>query len=195
MADEPNTPAPDQPEPDAPEQPAEPANADPWADPGAARREIEKLRTEAAKYRTRNKELEPLATAAKEAEEAQKTEAERLSGQLTDAQKRAEQAQQRAVRAEVKALAANSFADPDDAHAFLDLAAYVDSDGDVDGAAIERDLAGLLERKPHLGKPDPGPRRPAPDRTQGSSGNGARTPTDPATLFANFMNQGSQRGR
>ncbi|MBQ1165529.1 hypothetical protein KBZ21_46900, partial [Streptomyces sp. A73] len=75
------------------------------------RREIEKLRKEAAKYRTTAKELEPLAQKAREAEDAQKSEAERLSGQLTAAEERIAAFQQRAVRAEVRALAANEFAD------------------------------------------------------------------------------------
>ncbi|MGY1439627.1 hypothetical protein [Streptomyces reniochalinae] len=157
-------------------------------DPETARKEIEKLRREAAKHRTKAKELEPLAQKAREAEEAQKSEAERLTGQLTAAQERIAAIQQRAVRSEVKALAAVEFADPEDAHAFLDLGGYVDEDGDVDTAAISKDLRDLLKRKPHLAKPtDSGPRRPAPDRSQGSSGNGNRTPSDPASEFAAIM--------
>ncbi|MBB1253177.1 hypothetical protein H3146_07305 [Streptomyces sp. OF3] len=186
MSDEPTTPAQDQPP--AGTEPAPEPQKDPWADPDAARKEIEKLRGEAAKYRTRAKELEPLAQQAREAEEAKKTETERLSGRLSEVEQRLVEARQRAVKSEVKALAAQTFADPEDAHAFLDLGQYVADDGGVDAAAIERDLAGLLERKPHLGKPtDSGPRRPAPDRSQGSSGNGARTPSDPAEQFAAFM--------
>ncbi|MBQ1164571.1 hypothetical protein KBZ21_42075, partial [Streptomyces sp. A73] len=41
--------------------PPEGGKTDPWHDPEKARREIEKLRKEAAKYRTTAKELEPLA--------------------------------------------------------------------------------------------------------------------------------------
>ncbi|WP_018385261.1 hypothetical protein [Wenjunlia vitaminophila] len=197
MPDEPIEPAP-QPEipAPAPETPPDPpATADPWDNPAAARREIEKLRREAAKYRTAAKELEPLAAKAREAEEAQKTEAERLSGQLAEAQKRTAAIQQRAVRAEVKALAATDFADPEDAHAFLDLDSYADSGGEIDADRIREDLAELLKRKPHLAKTPEGPRRPAPDRTQGSSGNGNRSPSDPATTFAAFLKQGLERGR
>jgi hypothetical protein len=95
----------------------------------------------------------------------------------------------------VKALAAAEFADPEDAHAFLDLNSYVDDDGDVDTAAIQQDLKDLLKRKPHLAKPaDTSPRAPKADRTQGSSGNGNRTPNDPAAVFADFMKQGLSRG-
>lgn len=59
----------------------------------------------------------------------------------------------RLVRAEVKALAAATFQDPSDVPAFLHLDDYeVDDEGNVDTAAIERDLKKLLQSKPYLGK-------------------------------------------
>ncbi|MFD7861863.1 hypothetical protein [Streptomyces sp. NPDC059783] len=175
------------PEPEAAPE-AERAQADPWADPEAARKEIEKLRREAAGHRTKVRELEPLAKKAKELEDAQKSEQERLTEQLTAAQDRIKAVQQRAVRSEVRALAANQFADPDDAHAFLDLDGFVGADGDVNADGIREALDDLLKRKPHLGKPDDlSPRRPAPDRTQGSSGNGNRTSSDPGDIFAGLI--------
>ncbi|GAA2192720.1 hypothetical protein [Streptomyces bangladeshensis] len=174
---------------------AEQAPADPWADPAAARKEIEKLRKESASWRTKYQETKPLAQKAQELEDAQKSEQERLTEQLTASAQRIQALQQRAVRSEVKALAAADFADPEDAHAFLDLTSYVDDDGDVDTAAIQQDLKDLLKRKPHLAKPaDTSPRAPKADRTQGSSGNGSRTPNDPAAVFADFMTQGLARG-
>jgi len=174
---------------------AEQAKADPWADPEAARKEIEKLRKESAGWRTKYQETKPLAQKARELEDAQKSEQERLTEQLTAAEQRIQSFRQRAVRSEVKALAATEFADPEDAHAFLDLNSYVDEDGDVDTAAIQQDLKDLLKRKPHLAKPaDTSPRAPKADRTQGSSGNGNRTPNDPAAEFAAFLNQGLARG-
>lgn len=178
------------------EQPPAGGKSDPWDDPDAARKEIEKLRRESAKHRTKAKELEPLAAKAREAEEAQKSEAERLNEQLSEAQKRVEAVQQRAVRAEVRALASSEFADPDDAPAFLNLDGYVGEDGEVDAEQIRTDLKALLKAKPHLAKPvdNNSPRRPAPDRSQGSSGNGNRTPSDPAAEFAAFMQQGLARG-
>jgi chromosome segregation ATPase len=156
---------------------------------------LKKKNSEAENLRKRLKELEPLAKRAKELEDAQKSEQERLTEQLTAAEQRMQQFQQRAVRSEVKALASAEFADPEDAHAFLDLNSYVDDDGDVDTAAIQQDLKDLLDRKPHLAKPaDTSPRAPKADRTQGSSGNGNRTPNDPAAVFADFMKQGLTRG-
>lgn len=172
---------------------AETAKADPWADPDAARKEIEKLRREAAKYRTKAGELEPLARKAQELEDAQKSEQERLTEQLRAAEERAKAVQQRAVRAEVRALAADQFADPDDAHAFLNLDAFVGDDGDIDTDGIRNELGELLKRKPHLAKPsDNSPRPPRPDRSQGSSGNGNRSTSDPGAIFQGIINQALQ---
>ncbi|MFD5137458.1 hypothetical protein ACFWMX_14650 [Streptomyces sp. NPDC058378] len=168
---------------------AEATKADPWSDPEAARKEIEKLRKESASYRTKAKELEPFAKKAKELEDAQKSEQERLNEQLTAAQERAAKAVRTAVASKVEALAAADFADPEDAAGALDLTAYVDDDGVIDAGAIKADLADLLKRKPHWGKPDEGPRAPRPDRTQGSSGNGNRTSSDPGDIFAGLMQQ------
>lgn len=177
-------------------QEAEQQPTDPWADPDAARKEIEKLRREAAKYRTKAGELEPLAQKARELEDAQKTEAQRMAEQLTAAQQRIQAVQQRAVRAEVRALAAAEFADPDDAHAFLPLDSFVSEDGEIDTDGIRDGLADLLKRKPHLAKPvDNSPRAPRADRTQGSSGNGNRTPNEPSAVFADFMKGALARGR
>ncbi|MFE6355866.1 hypothetical protein ACFVOO_23795 [Streptomyces rochei] len=159
-------------------------------DRARAEAKIRKANSEAKSLRERLKELEPLAQKAKELEDAQKSEQERLAEQLKAAEERIASVQQRAVRSEVRALAASEFADPDDAHAFLSLDSYVTDDGDVDTAAIQRDLADLLKRKPHLGKPaDSSPRSPRPDRTQGSSGNGNRSSSDPGAIFAGLMDQ------
>lgn len=178
-----------------PGQEAEQHKPDPWADPDAARKEIEKLRREAAKYRTRAGELEPLARKAQELEDAQKSEQERLTEQLAAVQERAEKATRAAVAAKVEALAAPNFADPTDAANALDLAGFVDDDGLIDVDGIKAALAELLERKPHWARPEDGPRPPRPDRAQGSSGNGKRTPNDPGEEFAGFMNRALQRGR
>jgi DNA repair exonuclease SbcCD ATPase subunit len=157
---------------------------------------LKKKNSEAENLRKRLKELEPLAKRAKDLEDAQKSEQERLTEQLTVAEQRAQAYQQRAVRAEVRALAAVEFADPDDAHAFLDLDSFVNDDGDIDADGIQQGLKDLLKRKPHLAKPvDSSPRAPKADRTQGSSGNGNRTPNDPGEEFASFLNRSLTRGR
>lgn len=157
---------------------------------------LKKKNSEAENLRKRLKELEPLAKKAQELEDAQKSEQERLSEQLTAAEERAAKAVRTAVASKVEALASTDFADPEDAAGALDLAAYVGEDGAIDADGIKRDLADLLKRKPHWAKPaENSPRRPAPDRTQGSSGNGNRTPNDPASEFAGFMNRALKQGR
>ncbi|EPD63171.1 hypothetical protein [Streptomyces sp. HGB0020] len=66
----------------------------------AARREAERQRKE---LEARLKDLEPLAAKAKELEDSKKTETEKLSEKLTAAEKRAADAEQKALRLEVAA--------------------------------------------------------------------------------------------
>ncbi|ONI87363.1 hypothetical protein ALI22I_23370, partial [Saccharothrix sp. ALI-22-I] len=68
--------------------------------------------------------------------------------------------------AEIRA-AASGWADPTDAPRYLDdRDRYIGEDGRVDTAAIAADLAAVLAQRPHLARVD-GPRRPAPDPSQG----------------------------
>ncbi len=159
-----------------------------------AQDKIRKANNEAANLRRRIKELEPLAKKAKDAEDAQKTEAERLQSQLAEQEQQIVKIRARAVKSEVRALASETFADATDPEAHLDLTAYVGDDGEIDTDQIKTDLTELLERKPHLGKAkaDTGPRRPAPDRTQASGANQPRT-KDPADEFAGFFKSRLQR--
>ncbi|MCW7991322.1 hypothetical protein XF35_40530 [Streptomyces platensis subsp. clarensis] len=175
------------PEADGPEE--EPFDAD------RAKKAINKKNAENKSLRDRLKELEPLARRAKELEDAQKTEQERLAEQLTAQQEKAAKAIRTAVTSKVEALAAKDFADPENAAGALNLADYVDDDGAIDTDAIKRDLAELLKRKPHWAKAPEGPRSPRPDRTQGSSGNGNRTPNSPEQEFAGFMKRALHGGR
>lgn len=170
--------------------------ADPWADPEAARKEIEALRKEAAGYRTKNKELEPLAAQAQALLDAQKSAEQLATERATAAEAKATAFRDRAVRAEVKALAADKFADSDDPARELDLASYVAADGEIDTKQMAADLDALLTRKPHWAKPVADPRRrPAPDASQGSSGNGQQAPATPAATFAGFLSQALNKGR
>ncbi|OLT13067.1 hypothetical protein BJF79_03670 [Actinomadura sp. CNU-125] len=160
-------------------------------DEARAQAKIRKANQEAANLRKRLKELEPLAEEARQAKAAQQTEAERLQSQLGEKEQQIGALRARAVKSEVRALAAATFADPTDPEALLDLTSYATDDGDIDTDAIKVDLADLLERKPHLGKPKPTEpeqrRRPAPDRTQASGANQPRV-KDPADEFAGFVN-------
>lgn len=159
--------------------------------------ELRKKNSEAANLRKRLKEQEPLLAELQRIKDAEKSDSERLNDQLTAAQEQVAKTRQRLARTQVQALAMTSFADPEDAVGALDLDSYIDSDGDIDEAAIEADLAELLERKPHWAKaapPPEGSRRPAPDRTQASGANKQRSP-DPADELAGFIHSRLKTGR
>jgi hypothetical protein len=60
-------------------------------------------------------------------------------------------ANQRLVRAEVKAAAAGILTDPNDAAQFLDLTKFeVGDDGEVDADEVKAAIADLVKRKPYL---------------------------------------------
>lgn len=171
-------------------QEAEPSSEEKPFDRKRFEAELRKKNSEAMNLRRRLKELEPLAQKARELEEAQKSEAERLQDQLARAQEQIAATRKRLVEARVQALASASFADPEDAVGALDLTSYISEEsGDIDEAAIKADLEALLERKPHWAKPKPsqeGPRRPAPDRTQASGANKTKPPS-PREEFAGWL--------
>lgn len=131
-----------------------------------------KARNEAKNLRSRLNEATPKAQQYDEAVEAQKT-AEQKSAELNDTLKADNEGlRKRLVGAQVRVLASDRFADPDDAAAFLDPSDYLGDDLEPDRDAIRDALEDLLNRKPHLGKPDPKPRPPAPTKAQGAAGNG-----------------------
>lgn len=157
--------------------------------------ELRKKNSEAANLRKRLKELEPLAQKAREFEDAQKSETERLNDQLARANEQIAATRKSLVEARVQALAGRqageraAFTDPEDAVTSLDLTSYIDESGSIDETAIEADLQALLERKPHWAKtaqPQEGPRRPAPDRTQASGANKTKAPS-PRDEFAGWL--------
>jgi chromosome segregation ATPase len=69
--------------------------------PEALRKQLEKARKEAANYRTKVRELEPLATKAKELEDAGRTELEKLTARAETAERERGELQARALRLEV----------------------------------------------------------------------------------------------
>jgi hypothetical protein len=168
-----------------PQQPQEgqPPAEDPKGDdlsPDALRKQLEKARREAASYRTKAKELEPLARKAQEMEEATRSDLEKA---VAAARKETEETVRAEVRRErvldrIEVLAAKDFADPEDARLRLGQRAdeFVDKDGAVDAQAISVALADLLKTRPHLaaaqpdgrprGNADIGARDTAPKRAQ-----------------------------
>lgn len=151
--------------------------------------ELRKKNSEAANLRKRLKEQEPLLAELQSRKDAEKSDTDRLNDQLANANAQITKTRQKLVRTQVQALAMTGFADPEDAVGALDLGSYIDSDGDIDEAAIEADLQALLERKPHWAKSQPqeGPRRPAPDRTQASGANNKQAPLTPEDEFQGFL--------
>lgn len=108
----------DEPEVDSPEEPVEPTTdtgddgdkggeggkpePEPF-DADRAKAKIAKANKEAQSLRQRLKELEPLAAKAKELEDADKSETEKLTERLTAAEKRATEAEQTLLRLQVAA--------------------------------------------------------------------------------------------
>lgn len=175
-------------------QEAEPGSDEKPFDRKKFEAELRKKNSEAANLRKRLKELEPLAQKAKEFEDAQKSETERLTDQLSRANEQIAATRKSLVEARVQALAGTqageraAFTDPEDAVGSLELTSYIDESGSIDETAIEADLQALLERKPHWAKTQPqeGPRRPAPDRTQASGANRKQAPS-PEDEFAGWL--------
>lgn len=175
-------------------QEAEAATEEKPFDRKQAEAKIRKANSEAQNLRKRLKELEPQAAELQRIKDSEKTESERLNDQLERANAQIAATRKRLVTARVQAIAGASvedraaFADAEDAVGALDLDSYIDSDGDIDEAAIEADLQALLERKPHWAKSQPqeGPRRPAPDRTQASGANRTKAPS-PEDVFAGWL--------
>ena len=173
-------------EPSTPAEPAseggkQPATGEPTLEErlAAAKADRDKWQGLSRKNESRARENADKARRFDELEAASKTEAQRLAERADAADQRVAALTQRAVKAEVKALAADRFADPSDAAAFLDLSAYVGDDGEVDTGAIEKDLAELLKAKPHLGKAPAAP----------SFDGGARTPAAKPTTMTDLIRQ------
>jgi len=69
--------------------------------PEALRKQLEKARKEAASYRTKVRELEPLATKAKQLEEASQSDLEKLTARAEQAERERAEATDRALRLDV----------------------------------------------------------------------------------------------
>lgn len=98
----------------------------------------------------------------KEAEHKAQTEAQRIQDEALG------KANERILKAEVRANAASKLADPADALRFIDLSEFeVGSDGEVDSSAIAQAIDDLITSKPYLAAQSGG-------RFQGSADAGAR---------------------
>lgn len=161
--------------------PADPA-VDPKPDTGAGKEaaEVAKWKAMARKHEGNAKANAAAAKELADLKAAQLSDAEKLTAAKDAAEKRAAVAVERAVNAEVRALAATDFADPSDAVDAIRAADFVNSEGEIDLDAIQAKLADLLDAKPHWKKPAaaaPVAPKPKPD-----PGQGARTPAGPTNF-------------
>jgi len=124
-------------------------------------------------------------------QEASKSELQRANEEKTRWQAEADRWRTQSVSSRIEALAATDFADPSDAVGQLDAAQYLDAGGVINETAIRRDLAAVLDRKPHWRRPTeaPAPRPPAPNLNQGSGG-GGNTGIAPRDQFAAILTGG-----
>jgi flavin-binding protein dodecin len=139
--------------------------------------EVHKARTEAANYRGKLRAAEPKAAEYDRLAEASKTAEERSQEAVKAADTRALASMQRVARAEVKAALTGLVDDPDSIVEDLNLARFIDDDGEInDGAiaALKTKYAGFSKR---------GPR---PDLSQGSGANG-KSVASPASDFASIL--------
>ena len=150
--------------------------------PDAVQAETEKWKQLARKH-----ERESKAAAAKLAalEDAGKSEVERATSRADAAEKRAQETLTRVARAELRALAAADLTNADDAARFLDPGDYLSTAGEFDPAAAAASLTALVAEKPYLAKQSAGPRPPAYQPTQGTTGSG--TPTDERSVGAAWL--------
>lgn len=168
----PETPA--APAPEASQQAAE-QNVDTL--PEWAREAISKANKEAATYRTKVRELEPLATEAQKLKEAQQTEAERIAARATAAERERDDARAEGLR--YKAAATHGISED-----YFDLLGTGDADT-ISGRA-ER-VGGLLKENANMraelealraGKPAPTNGRPVEALKPGASPENAKTEDD-----------------
>jgi len=160
-----------QPEPTVPEPAAEPPKAKSLEESLAALDEdtrktvldqLSKARREAAGYREKLREAEPLARKARELETANQTEAERLQATARAAEDRAAAAVQRAAAAEIRSALLGEGYTSDHAAALIEdmnVGRYVGEDGQVDTEAVRAKYGPLA--------PQPGSRAPRPNPAQG----------------------------
>jgi hypothetical protein len=134
----------------------------------AGKKALDAMKAERNEARTAAKELEAkfaaleAKVAGKEAEFTAAQEAQRIKDEALSA------ANQRILKAEVRAAAASKLADPQDALRFLDLSEFeVGSDGEVDASQVAKAIDDLIRTKPYLAAQ-------GGQRFQGSADGGAR---------------------
>lgn len=182
MFQEPSAGAPQEPSAVAPEEPAafDESTLDEHTQKviAAIRNDFKDERARRQAAETALKATEPKVAEYDRLAEASKTEQERTQEVLKAAEDRAQAATQRVARAEVKAALTGLVDNPDSIVEDLNLARFIDSDGEVDQDAIDKlkaKYAGFA-----------GSRAPRPDQSQASGANGSSA-VSPASTFASLL--------
>lgn len=146
---------------------ADPPGSEHLGDPGkkaldAMKGERNAAKSEAADWRSKFEALQA-EKEGKEAEYQAKLERDRVQAEALG------KANERILKAELRAAGAGKLADPADALAFIDLSTFeVDENGDVDPTAISGSIDELIKKRPYLAAQGGA-------RFQGSADGGART--------------------
>lgn len=126
----------------ADDEESDPEGADQLGDAG--KRALDAMKTKLRAERTKRRALEEQIADSTATSEADKTRRAAETAALA-------KANERILRAEIRAAAKGVLADPADAFNFLDLTAFeVDHDGAVDADDISSALADLIKSKPYL---------------------------------------------
>lgn len=147
-------------------------NDSPWADPDAARKEIEKLRRESAGYRTKLRDTEPQLAEYQKFLDSQKTEQQKLN----EAKQVAEGKLAEVMSANARLMAAATHNIP------ADLIELLGSGTDEEIGARAQLLAEKLAASPEAQRPTPGSRRPVESLTAGGRP-ADDAPADPNAMF------------
>ena len=163
------------PDPTDPAGEPDPEGADALGDPGKKALDAmkQKLASERAARKALQDKIESLT--AKPADQKTPEDYQREAEE-----KAAAKANERVLKADVRAAAKEFLVDPSDAFLNLDLSQFeADADGEFDAEEIADALKALVERKPHLGKNPAGqPGAPAPRTVAPAKAGGTpKTPT------------------
>ncbi|HLY30705.1 MAG TPA: hypothetical protein VKQ36_06730 [Ktedonobacterales bacterium] len=152
---------------------------------------LEKARREAAKHRVDAKELEELRAFKQKQEAATLSETERLQKQVSDmqlAQTEAQRkAQERVIRAEVRAHAATVGVPPDLAARLIDYS-EIEFDGDGEPTNIGKLLEKLIKQYPQLVPSSAAPAAPQPTSVGATPANPSRSGASSGVIDAAYVN-------
>lgn len=146
----------------------DPEGADQLGDPG--KKALDSMKDKWKTEREKRRELERMLAERDKPADGDTPDPEAIVRQAEQAAMA--KANERIVRAEVKAAAAGKLADPADAFRFLDLSQFeVDTDGNLDADEVSDAIEDLLKTKPYLAA------QGGTKRFQGTADSGARKGT------------------